>query len=106
VKYTIIPGSIANILSVYDIMETCELRYNSDRNSFYVTGDHDHFIVFESIGKLYVHRCNAKFALIETVSGKEALYTKREELDRANEAKRLRRILRYPLDKDHVKLVS
>ncbi len=99
------PDSIANILSFYDISKTCKLRYNSDRNSFHVTGNHNHSILFEPIGKLYVHRCDTKFVLIETVAGNEALYTKRE-LDSANETKRLRHILGYPSDKDYIKLVS
>jgi hypothetical protein len=43
------PDSIANILSFYDNSKTCKLRYNSDRNSFYVTGNHKHSIVFEPI---------------------------------------------------------
>lgn len=105
------PRSIANILSFYDLVKTCDVNFNSKRNSFKIENKEGNIMEFKPQGKLY--QCNAKhlidnykgIALVETVAENEAIYTQRE-IEEAKQAIELKRRLGNPSVKDLAKMIN
>lgn len=88
------PGSIANILSFYDIQRKFPVTYDSKENTFEVHTS-SKVILFKPRAKLYIwnpRKHKEEVAMVETISATERLFTKRE-VEIANEARLLQRRL-------------
>ena len=107
------PDSIANILCFHDLQSKHDVEFNKKSNCFNVNGPDGQVWKFKPQGKLYVYDatkqcvkeskdCDSGTALVETVESNEAGYTKRE-IQAAQEARRVQRIMGFPSVKDFVK---